>query len=520
MAGRNRIGMLQRMHAIFSFPKTGVAHRRHLAGKHRAGVATLLAAMLVATPVPASAWSGDYLEAVKNFMQSMHLEEQSDTKLLEGALKGMFSSMDPYSSFMNQEETKTYQSSLSGQFSGIGATLEAAAAQGGVRITYVYPDSPAEKAGLHDGDILLKANGTSLAGMKPEDAATVIRGTAGTTVTLVYRRGASEFTLTVTRGAIRITPVTWRMDGANGYIRISQFSNGMSGELETALAAIRKTGAKKLILDLRDNPGGYVDEAVAAGRMLLPPGTIVSLDYRTERFSDVTYTTESPDPGWRIAVLANGNTASAAEILAGAIQDADNGFLIGQQTYGKGVVQSMFMLLTPQAQAKYAGQYQEAFVTDVEWASYYGVRVQPDEVLGLAKVTTGRYLTRNGRALDKEGLLPDAAAEDRKPVHEVDIVNAEPIQATGALAVGAYSLAVRQAETILKAEGSFTGYPDRTFDAATTTALRAYQGKVGLAVNGQLDTATQAALNRRLAMLRTANDPQYALAVKALGLFK
>ncbi len=520
MVDRIHIGLLRHMHAFRSSHGTGGSRRGRTARKCRTVAALLLAAVLTASPATASAWSGDYLEAVKNFMQSMHLEAQSDTKLLEGALKGMFSSMDPYSSFMNQEETKAYEASLSGQFSGIGATLEAAAAQGGVRISHVHPDSPAEKVGLHDGDILLKANGTSLSGMKPEDAAAIIRGTAGTTVTLVYRRGTVESTVTVTRGAIRTTPVTWRMDGAYGYVRISQFSTGMSGELEAALSSFRKAGIGKLILDLRDNPGGYVSEAVAAGRLLLPPGNIVSLDYRSERFSDATYFTANPDPGWRIAVLTNENTASAAEILAGAIQDADNGFLIGRQTYGKGVVQSIFMLLTPQAQAKYAGQYQEAFVTDLEWASYYGVQVQPDEVLGLAKVTTGRYLTRNGRALDKEGLLPDAEAANRSPVHEVDIANAEPIQSSGILAAGAYSLAVRQAETILKAEGSFTGYPDRAFDAATATALRAYQAKVGLTANGQLDMATQAALNRRLTMMRIANDPQYALAVQALGFFK
>ena len=519
MADRKNHRLFRHFLAGFPSGKAFVAPKTRFLNR-RAGAACLLAVTLAVSPVSASAWSGDYLEAVKNFVQEMHLEEHSDAQLLEGALKGMFSSMDPYSSFMNREETKTYEASLSGQFSGIGASLEAAAVQGGVRITYIYPESPAEKAGLHDGDILLKANGTSLAGMKPEDAATLIRGTAGTAVTLVYRRGAAESTITVIRGAIRIAPVTWRIEGLNGYVRISQFSSGMSEELAAALAGFRKAGVKKLILDLRDNPGGYVGEAVSAGRQLLPPGTIVSLDYRSERFSDVTYTTESPDPGWRIAVLTNENTASAAEILAGAIQDADNGFLIGKKTYGKGVVQSMFMLLTPEAQAKYAGQYQDTFVTDLEWASYYGVNVQPDEVLGLAKVTTGRYLTRNGRALDKEGLLPDAEAENRTSVHEVDISYCEPVQTGTALSVGAYAPAVRQAETILKAEGSFAGYPDRTFDAATATAIRSYQGKVGLTVNGQLDAATQAALNRRLSAMRSANDPQYALAVKALGFFR
>lgn len=483
------------------------------------GAAILTITLLLATPVRADAWSGNFFESVKSFVQSMYIDGKTDDELMENALKGMFSNLDDYSSFMNQEETKAYESSLSGQFSGIGAQLEAAPATDGIVIQTVFPDSPAEKAGLLDGDILVSSDGKSLAGMTASSAATLIRGTAGTKITLRIKRGTKEFTVVVVRGDISISPVSWRIDGKIGYLRITQFGNGASSGVETALTAFRKAGVKKWILDMRDNPGGYVGQAVEVARKMLPPGPIVSIDYRSDQIEDVVYNSDAPNPGWMIAVLVNENTASAAEILAGAIQDAGNGFLIGKKTYGKGVVQSLFMLLTPAAYDKYAGKYQETFVTDMEWASYYGVQVQPDEVLGLAKLTTGRYLTRNGRAIHGVGLMPDSGAENRNQVHAVDISLVDPISGTAVLKMGAYESSVRQAESILKAAGFFTGTPDRKFDRDTMTAVVAYQKANKLVSNGFLDIKTGTSLNQTLITLRLANDPQYRMAQTALGYF-
>ena len=494
-------------------------NRSQFARSFRIGTAALLVTALIFAPIRANAWSGGFLESVKTFVQSMYIDGKTDDQLLESALKGMFSNLDDYSSFMNQEETKAYEASLSGQFSGIGAVLEAKPAVDGIVISTILPDSPAEKAGLLDGDILVKADGKSLAGMTASNAAALIRGTAGTKVTLLVRRGVKEFTLVVVRGEISISPVSSRIDGKIGYLRLTQFGNGASSGVETALAAFRKAGIKKMILDMRDNPGGYVGQAVEIARMLIPPGPIVSIDYRSEQLTDVAYRSDAPDPGWMIAVLVNENTASAAEILAGAIQDAGNGFLIGKKTFGKGVVQSLFMLLTPAAYDKYAGKYQETFVTDIEWASYYGVQVQPDDVLGLAKLTTGRYLTRGGRAIHGVGLLPEAVAENRVPIHEVDISLVAPLSGTAVLKVDSYDEAVRQAESILKAAGFFAGTPDSRFDWETTAAVTAFQKASKLVLTGVLDTKTSVVLNRTLVTLRQANDPQYKLAQTTLGFF-
>ena len=485
----------------------------------RKGAALLVGVALLLSPVRSQAWSGDFLEAVKNFAQEIHLQEFTDEALLEGAIKGMLSGMDPHSAFLNREETAAYQSGLSGKFSGIGAVLVPDEGGAGVRVSSVFPGSPAEKADVREGDVILQVNGQSIAGKTPTDAALMIRGDAGTTVTLLLRRGATTLTRQVVRGQIQITAVSHRVEGDVGIVHISQFSRGMSADLSDTLAQLRKTGIRKLILDLRDNPGGYVDEAVAAARLLIPPGPIVHVDYRSERLDDEHYTTESPDPGWILAVLVNGETASASEILAGAIQDAENGVLIGQKTYGKGVVQHLFTLLTPQAREAYGKLHPDTFVTEVEWSSYYDVRIKPEEIFGLMKITTGRYLTRNGRALDKEGLPPDITVADRVRDKDVDPARLDSLVYESTLSTGAYASSVRLAEIVLHWSGLFAAAPDKAFTEETGAALRAWQKKAGLPGTGVLDQATTASLNGKLEMLRREKDLPYAKAMSTLRLF-
>lgn len=484
----------------------------------RGGIAFFMGVTLMLSPVQARAWSGDYLEAVKSFVQSVHLEDVSDEDMLEAAIKGMLSAIDPYSEFLNREEMDAYQTNLTGRFSGIGAVLEPDADGTGIHVNTVFADSPAEKADVREGDVILRVDGQSMAGKTAAEAAVLIRGEANTKVTLDIRRGTQVITRVVTRGQIALTPVSYRIQEDVGIVRITQFSRGMSAELELALKSLREAGIHKLMLDLRDNPGGYVDEAVSAARLLIPAGPIVTVDYRSERIDDETYEAGGADPGWILAVLVNEDTASAAEILAGAIQDAENGVLIGQKTYGKGVVQHLFTLLTPEAYEKYGDAHADAYVTEMEWANYYGVQIKPDEAMGLMKITTGRYLTRNGRALDQEGLLPDIATEVVMPVQGYEPTLVAPIPVSETLVVGAYGSAVQQAEIILSMLTLFSEVPDKTYDSETETAIRAWQTRMGLPKTGALDPQTAASLNRKLDSLRQTN-PSYAEAWKILRLF-
>lgn len=499
---------------------------KRIAGEHgvrrqgwmKRGAALCLGALLVFSPVHASAWAADYLEAVKSFVQGVHLQELSDEELLEKAIRGMVTGIDPYSEYLDREEMDAFSTTLTGRFSGIGAVLEPDADKTGIHVNTVFADSPAEKADVREGDVIVRVDGQSMAGKTAAEAATLIRGTSGTQVTLEIRRGTQTLTRVVTRGEIAITPVTWRIHEDVGIVRISQFSRGMSLELAQALSSLRAAGIHKLMLDLRDNPGGYVDEAVAAAELLVPAGPIVTVDYRSDRIDDESYFSQADNPGWVMAVMVNGETASAAEILAGAIQDAENGVLVGQKTYGKGVVQHLFTLLTPQAYEKYGKAHADAYVTELEWSSYYGVKIQPEEALGLLKLTTGRYLTRNGRALDQEGLTPNIPTEADPAVQGYEPTLVSPISLQETMTLGGYGSAVQQAEIVLRMSEVFSGTPDKTFTAETAEAIRAWQAQAGLPKTGVLDAQTAGSLNAALESLRMLN-PSYAEAWEVLAMF-
>jgi carboxyl-terminal processing protease len=278
-------------------------------------------------------------------------------------------------------------------------------------------------------------------------------------------------------------------------------------------------GITKILLDLRDNSGGFVDEAVAVARRLIPEGLITSLDFKSERLSDKDYYSELKESPWLIAVLVNENTASAAEILAGAIQDAGKGVLIGQKTYGKGIVQNMFYVLTPEAYAKYSRQHGARYISEIEWLVYRGVFLSPDEILGTIKITTGHYLTRNGREIHGVGLMPNVEAANRTLPNGIDLMLVSGLTNDGTLTLNDYGDSVYQAERILRAAGYFEGIPDKRLDEETREAIKKFQSANNIPVSGNIDAITRDGLNGLLDTLRTQNDPQYVKGMEILKLF-
>lgn len=456
------------------------------------------------------------VEAATRFMQEMALKPITEQQAMEGALKGIFRALDPYSDYFNQEESKSYQSSLSGVFVGIGITMEAVEA--GIKILSVFENSPAEAGGLQSGDIITKADSQGLAGYTSDKAALLIKGPAGTGVKLEIFRQNKFFTVTLIRKEIKVNPVSWKIDGDVGVIRISTFNSNTASNFEQALAEVKKAGYQKILLDLRDNGGGYVDQAAKIGQMILPAGLITKLDFASDEMQDYAYYSELTNPGLIMAVLVNENSASATEILAGGIQDAENGFLVGKKTFGKGIVQSIFNVLTPEAYKKYGELYDEAFFTEEEWMAFYGVLVKTNEVMGTVKLTTGKYLTRNGREIQDVGLHPDFEAENRKPANDVDVSILRPLTSLG-LSLGGYDIQNTDWERFLKASGHMTGGADGVFDTATVAAIKSFQTKNKLKVTGKTDAATTELANRLLKALVLSYDPQYAKAMQLLEMF-
>lgn len=478
----------------------------------------LLCSLLLISAVPAMGMDyGDYLNSALEFMQDMYYLDVNDEETIKAALKGMFGNLDPYSGFFDNQETQQLNDSLQGSFVGIGASLEKC--DEGVRIVKVYEESPAEKAGLRDGDIILAVDGVSTFGKEASAVASEIRGEKGTRVTLTIQRQSEKLDITVRRDQVTLNPVSWRIEGDVAYIYIESFTGSTGAQFGKAIDEIARRGVTRILLDLRDNAGGFVDEAVAVARKIVPEGLITRLDFKSERLTDKTYYSDLRNSPYIMAVLVNEHTASAAEILAGAIQDSGKGVLIGQKTYGKGVVQNMFYVLTPEAYAKYGKKYGLHYITSVEWLSYEGVLLDPDDLLGTIKLTTGHYLTRNGRTIHGVGLAPDIEIAARNLPNGTDLALVIPLGNTETLTPGAYGHDVYQAEKILRAAGYFESSPDRMMDQETQEAVRRFQAENQIPVSGNIDIQTRDKLNECLNTLRAEHDPAFTRGLYLLESF-
>ena len=306
-------------------------------------------------------------------IESHYAGDVDKTAIFDGALKGMVSTLgDKHSTYLGGDLYKDFSAQMSGTYAGIGVYI--ASTDDGILIAGVMEGSPAEEAGLQRGDILVSIDGTSVADYKLEDVSQHIRGPVDTSVDLVVRRDGEEKSFTVQRRQIHVPTVAGKMvDGTDvGYIRVAVFSEGTADDFTKEFTKLREQGMNKLILDLRDNPGGIVEQAVGVASNFVPPdSTIVSYTEQDGKVDQYTAQgTEDPIP---LVVLVNENSASASEIVAGAVQDMKLGPIVGVKTYGKGTVQGVF----------------------------------PVDSSSAVKVTVAKYRTTNGREIDGVGIAPD-----------------------------------------------------------------------------------------------------------------
>ena len=320
--------------------------------------------------------------------------------LIQGAIRGMIDALgDPYSSYLTSEEYRSSLQGISGQFEGIGAQIATQAADGTQGCPTLGPDchllivasmdgSPAERAGLTAGDLVLEADGVSLDGLTVGAARDRIRGPKGTVVTLTIRRGSDDpFQLEITRDVVQQKEVdsTVLAGGTVGYVRLTGFSDAAADQLSDAFAGHVKAGRTRLILDLRGNPGGYVTAARKVASQFIDSGVIfweqdaAGTQIATEALGDGVAT----DPKLRIVCLIDGGSASASEIVAGALQDARRATLVGAQSFGKGTVQ--------------------------QWQELTGEA-------GAFKLTIARWLTPDKRWIHQTGLTPDVVVTLADPV--------------------------------------------------------------------------------------------------------
>ncbi len=344
-----------------------------------------------------------------------YVNEVDDKELIEAAISGMLSSLDPHSGYLNAESLKNFKTSTSGQFGGLG--MEVTQEQGFVKVITPLDDTPASRAGILAGDIITHLNGESVQGLTLTESVEQMRGKPGTKITIsVFREGSEPFELTLKREIIKLRSVRSDIIGDIGYIRITNFSGNTTSELTKQVRDMRRTATKDkkpllgFVLDLRNNPGGLLQQAITVTDAFLEQGEIVSTRGRNNsnssraqaRRGDIT-------DGMPLVVLINNGSASASEIVAGALQDHKRAIIVGTQSFGKGSVQNIFGLR----------KYSEAAVKltvqryyTPSGTSIQGTGIKPDIEIPLARLETVEYNKRFEK--DLKGALDSTDEDDKK----------------------------------------------------------------------------------------------------------
>ena len=329
---------------------------------------------------------GDVLDQVDR----QYVSEVDDKKLIQSAMQGMLSSLDPHSDYLTPEAYGDLQDQTRGEYGGLG--LEIQSEDGAVKVISPIDGTPAAKAGIKPGDYILAVDGQNILGMSVSDAVKQMRGKPGEAVTLTIGREKSDpFDVKLVREIIQPKSVTYKMQGDFGYLRLSGFNEKATDETLAAINALRAKDPqmKGLVLDLRNNPGGLLDQAVGVSSLFLNGGEVVSQRGRDPQ--DVErYDAKGHDmlAGLPVVVLINSGTASASEIVAGALQDRHRASIVGVTSFGKGSVQTVIPL-----------------------------RGGLD---GALKLTTARYYTPSGRSIQKTGIEPDLeVAESREEAQQI-----------------------------------------------------------------------------------------------------
>lgn len=459
----------------------------------------------------------DYLKSVMDMIKEKYNGEVTDDQLIEGAIRGMFNTMDPYTSYFTMEEANSFFNSVGGTYSGVGVIITRTGSY--IEIVKVLPSSPAEKSGILQGDRIVTIDGKNAVGITTDEAQSLLLGDEGTSVTLgiIRNNNNQPISIQVTRETIRINPVTSEIRDGIGYIKLDSFNSNAVEGMNEALQEMDENGITRIILDLRGNPGGEVAQAVGIAEKFVPKGLITRLDYKSDKIKDTEYFSDLTELKYKLAVLVDGNSASASEILAGAIQDTKAGVLVGTKTFGKAKVQSMIPLLTPEAYAKYSEKLKVKTVDAFELINVYKIMPRNSEVLGWSKITVGTYTTPNGRMIDDVGLTPDVVVEDPLPVNEIDVNNIQKLSVTGKFSLNSEGYDVFCAEKILKALGYDVDTPDTLLDEKTYEAVSRFRVDNKLYPGGDLDFTTQKTLNSKIYELILKTDRQYQTAVELLS---
>ncbi len=437
----------------------------------------------------------DKYEQILNYAGNLYIDENVDTdsiidagikaalkdnpELLYKMVKAGLESLDPYTEFYTKEEFELFNKNINNIVYGIGVIIQKV--DDYITVMSVLDGGGAEEVGVKEGDKIAKVNGVLVKGESIEKVQDLVVGEIGTTVEITFLRGENEVTYTIERREVKgNTSASQILKGNIGYIRIVNFAADTDTEVADAVDEFEKQGVKKIIIDLRDNPGGYLESAVNIASLFVPKGLIVKTVYRSQ-WENKEYYSKLDKTKYDVAVLVNENTASAAEVLSSAIQDSKAGILIGDKTYGKGVIQQMYKI----------------------WD-------------GCAfKITTGKYFTRNGKDINGNGIEPDEVVYNS--TRRIDLSRYQTFDYIEKPQVGTVSKNVRAGKERLSALGYYMGSINDTFDEEFAKAVCTFQENNELFPYGVLDISTQVKMENLFYKLEEEVDDQLIFAYKYFG---
>lgn len=421
------------------------------------------------------------IQTAIELVESNYVEGVDRQKLVDGAIDGMMNAIgDPFSSYMGPVTAQQFSEQIEGSFSGIGA--EVSMENGNVVVVSPIKGSPAEKAGIQPKDILLSVNGESFEGLSLNEAVTKIRGPKGTEAKIKVKRAgvtsALEYSITRDDIALETIYAEMKSDGV-GVIEITEFSMNTAERFKTELDALEKQGMKGLVIDVRTNPGGVLQIVEEMTRLFVPKGKVIVQveDKNKQRQQTVSSGTGKDYP---IVVVTNKGSASASEILAGALKESAGAILVGDATYGKGTVQTSF--------SKEFGDG------------------------SLLKVTIAKWLTPSGEWIHKKGIEPNVA------VSQPDYFSVAPINKENTYKYDMLGENIRNAQVMLKGLGYEPDRTDGYFSKGTEAAVKKFQGDQKLKESGIIDEQTATALETKLVehIRDPKNDLQMNRAIEVL----
>lgn len=404
-----------------------------------------------------------------------------DDDMLVMLLKKTLESLDDYSTFYTADEYQEYINNLNRTFFGIGIELKKSGQY--AEITgFAEEDSLAERIGFCVGDRIIKINGTDVSSRSLDEIKNMLMGELNSTITITVLRGDEYIDIIATRTEVKEQTVAGEiLPGNIGYVRIVSFNQDTASEFYDINSMFEMNNVTKIIMDLRDNPGGLVVSAVNIAQAIVPKGKIVDVKYRQPEY-DTVYYSELPSTNKNYYVLVNENTASSAEILASAMQDSGVGKLVGEQTFGKAVVQRTYPLNN---------------------GSVY-------------KLTTAQYITRNGHQINGVGLTPDIVIRNR--TEKIDTSLYTPMDFVNRYSVGSYGDTVKGAKERLYMLGIYKGkVDDKIFTEELQEAVKEYQYINNLSASGVLDIVTQMRLEKTFSSLQRVVDLQLQTAYERFG---